>query len=508
MRTNRARPTPPIALASPLGKPVISATRYDLSPSDHQALEAVCEVERDRLALIEEGRDWWPLAMTWAVKGDYPAAASAICRPKSTQEVSAVLAICNQRQIPVTPAAGRSGVLGGSIPVHGGVQLDLTGLNQILSIDEMSGLVTAQSGIFGDVFEDALNGRGLTVGHWPQSIALSTVGGWVACRGAGQMSNRYGKIEDIVESLEVVLPDGSVVEVGRGPRSAVGPSLLQLFVGSEGTLGVVTSATMRAHKLPPYKTKAAYTFASFTEALEATRRTTQLGAQSAVMRVYDQTEAMRYEVGPFALVLILDEGEETLVQARMRVLDREFSASGGTRLENGPDLVDRWFEHRNDVAALETLISKGYVVDTMEVSGRWVDLSAIYENTTKAIGDLDNTLVASAHQSHSYHDGACLYFTFAAKFDLAGLNPDEALEQKANYYARAWDAGVRASTEAGATLSHHHGVGLNRSQYLLQSLGRGADIWLSVKRALDPQGIMNPGKLGQGSKQSSPSWPR
>src|SRR4029079_16622400 len=136
-------------------------------------------------------------------------------------------------------------------PVFGGVLLDLTALKGIVSVDTTSMLVDVRAGTFGDVFEDALRDQyGVTCGHWPQSMALSTVGGWVACRGAGQMSTRYGKIEDIVEGLDVVLADGTLITTGGAPRAAVGPDLNQVFLGSEGTLGVVVGARLRAHRLP------------------------------------------------------------------------------------------------------------------------------------------------------------------------------------------------------------------------------------------------------------------
>jgi alkyldihydroxyacetonephosphate synthase len=208
--------------------------------------------------------------------------------------VAAVLRICNEAGVPVTPAAGRSGVCGASVPVHGGVALDLTGMEGITDVDDTSLLVEVLPGTFGDVFEDELRAaHGLTAGHWPQSMALSTVGGWLACRGAGQLSTRYGKIEDIVAGLEVVLADGTVVRTGGFPRAAAGPDLTQLFVGSEGTLGVITSARLRAHPVPPAERRAAFAFPAFAEGNDACRRILRRGATPAVLRLYDATEANR-----------------------------------------------------------------------------------------------------------------------------------------------------------------------------------------------------------------------
>jgi len=163
------------------------------------------------------------------------------------------------------------------------------------------------------------------------------------------------------------------------------------------------------------------------------------------------------------------------------------------------DLVARWLEHRNDVSALEALIGRGYVVDTMEISARWRDLPAIYEAATAALRAVEGTLTASAHQSHAYGDGACLYFTFAGQPDAAA---------RESYYRAAWDAATTTVLAHGGALSHHHGVGLNRARFVAEALGAGADVLAALKAALDPHGILNPGKLGLASPFGpSPAWP-
>jgi alkyldihydroxyacetonephosphate synthase len=407
-----------------------------------------------------------------------------------------VLRICNEAGVPVTPAAGRSGVCGASVPVHGGVALDLTGMEGITDVDDTSLLVDVLPGTFGDVFEDELRAaHGLTAGHWPQSMALSTVGGWLACRGAGQLSTRYGKIEDIVAGLEVVLADGTVVRTGGFPRAAAGPDLTQLFVGSEGTLGVITSARLRAHPVPPAERRAAFAFPAFAEGNDACRRILRRGATPAVLRLYDATEANRsYGTDDKAALLVLDEGDPAVVDAVLTVVAEE--CGGAERLDDG--LVEQWLGHRNDVSALEGLTRKGFVVDTMEVSGPWSALPRMYEEGVAALLGVEGMLVASAHQSHSYLDGACLYFTFAGR-------PPE--DERERLYVAAWDAGTRAVLAAGGSLSHHHGVGLNRSRFVPEALGAGFGVLSAVKAALDPAGILNPGKLGLPSPFGSVRWP-
>ncbi len=480
-------PTPPIALRDGGARAAahLHGAVVDVPDDVVAALAAICPVSTDGDVLGEASRDWWPQAMIWALDGEVAGRAGAVASPSSADQVAAVLGTCDAARIPVTAAAGRSGVCGASVPVHGGVVLDLCGFAGIRDVDERSLVLDVAPGTFGDHLELALRrDHGLTLGHWPQSVALSTVGGWLACRSAGQLSTRYGKIEDMVLGLDVALADGRQISTGGAPRAAVGPDLNQVFVGSEGTLGVITGARLRLHPAPAHERRAAYAFPSFGAGLDAMRRVLQRGATPAVLRLYDPAEADRtYHTGDDALLLVLDEGDPSIVDATMDVVaDACAGATAGD-----PAHVAHWLERRNDVAALEALITRGYVVDTMEVVGRWRDLPAIYAATTGALTDVDGTVAASAHQSHSYTDGGCLYFTFAAKVDA---------DDRDRYYRAAWDAGTRAVLAAGGALSHHHGVGLNRSRFVADALDGGFEVLAALKRALDPNGILNPGKLG------------
>lgn len=499
MNTNRGAPTPPIAFGSDA-----AAARAHLGPGVVAVDDAllgrlrdVCaEVTTDAATLGESSRDWWPLAMIWALDDQVAGRAGAVARPTASEEVAGVLRVCNDARVPVTAAAGRSGVCGASVPVHGGVLLDLCGIAGIVDIDDTSMILDVAPGTFGNVLEDDLRERGVTVGHWPQSMDLSTVGGWLACRGAGQYSTRYGKIEDIVVGLDVALADGRIIHTGGAPRAAVGPDLTQLFVGSEGTLGVITGARLKLHPAPPATVRAAFAFPSFDAGNDACRRILRRGATPAVLRLYDAIEGERnFGTGDAHPLLVLDEGDPALIDAVLAVVREE--CRDAAPLDD--ELVERWLGHRNDVSALEALISRGYVVDTMEIAARWRDLPAIYDAATRAIAAVEHTMVASAHQSHSYDDGACLYFTFA------GQPPADGREA---YYRAAWDAGTRAVLEHGGALSHHHGVGLNRSRFVADALGGAFDVLAAVKTALDPHGILNPGKLGLPSPFGpSPAWP-
>ena len=433
----------------------------------------------------DHGRDWWPLTIYDVAHGRVPHWPGVVVRPTSTAQVSDVMRIATRHVIPVTAQGGRSGVVGGAAAPSGSLALDLTGLDRVLDIDTVSGTVSVEAGAFGPDLERAVTQQGFTVGHFPQSFELATVGGWLACRGAGQYSNRYGKIEDIVRGLTVVLASGEVVELGgRGPRQAVGPDLMQLFVGCEGTLGVITRATLALHRVPPYEERAAYSFSSFTLGLEACRRILQRDARPAVLRLYDETESRRnFDVDACALI-VLDEGDQALVDATMGIVASK--CADATTLDQ--DLVARWLTHRNDVEALAPLWEKGIVVDTIEVAGPWHQLDAMHEQVVRALSALEDTLLVSVHQSHAYLDGACLYFTFAGR-------PDG---DPTAYYRSAWDVATRAVLANGGSLSHHHGVGRNRARFVADALGSGFSVLTSIKATLDPLSILNPGALGLG----------
>jgi alkyldihydroxyacetonephosphate synthase len=493
-------PTPAIALS---GGPAAATSRrrgsrVGITESVLRQLRAVCEdVTDDPAVLGEASRDWWPLAMTWALRGEVASRAAAVARPTTPQEVADLLETCNRWGVPVTAAAGRSGVLGGSVPVFGGVVLDMCGLRGIRDVDDTSLVVDVLPGTFGDHFEHALRTEhGLTCGHWPQSMTLSTVGGWVACRGAGQLSTRYGKIEDMVVGLDVALADGRQITTGGFPRSATGPDLTQLFVGSEGTLGIVTGARLKVHPAPVDERRGAWSFDSFTDGLDVCRRILRRGATPAVLRLYDAVESERnYHLGDDrSILLVLDEGDPAITDGVLRVVADEAAATPSVELDH--DLLDTWLAKRNDVAALEALISRGFVVDTMEVSGAWSRLPGLFDTVLAAISAVPGVLSASAHCSHSYLDGGCLYFTFAAQPTASdGSDAPSAANVDALYRA-LWDAGTEAVLAGGGSLSHHHGVGLNRSRFVAEALGGGLDVFRSMKTALDPKGILNPGKLG------------
>jgi len=455
----------------------------------------------------EAGRDWWPLAIAWAARGEVPARPAAVARPSDVHGVAAVLRAAQAARLPVTPMAGRSGVCGGAVPVFGGIALDLTGLHGLGDLDETSLVADVAAGTFGPDLEDALrdHGTGYTLGHWPQSMDISTVGGWLACRGAGQYSTRYGKIEDMVLGLEVVLADGRVIHTeGHGPRAATGPNLTQLFVGSEGTLGVITAARLRVHPAPPDRAQRAVAFAGFDAGLEACRLMLRRGATPAVLRLYDEAESARnFDQKDACVLIVYDEADTVLVQATIALVDEECARGGADRLEDA--LVDRWLAERNDTSALAPLWRAGIVVDTVGGAGRGSVLPALCDEVRAELREIPGTLNASVHQSHAYPDGACVYFTFAGRRPADALGDVDAWAE--DYYRRAWDVVMAVTGRHRAAISHHHGIGLNRGRHLAGALGESFETLVAIKGALDPAGILNPGKLGLPGPFGATPWP-
>jgi alkyldihydroxyacetonephosphate synthase len=456
----------------------------------------------------------------------------AIVWPESTEDVRRIVEFCRRTATPLVPFGAGSGVCGGVLPKSDVLVLDMKRMSRIVDVDASGPTLTVEAGAMGLPLEQELERRGYTLGHFPSSIVCSTVGGWIAGRSAGQCSGKYGKIEDMVVSLECVTGRGEVVSLHRRGH---GPSLLPLMIGSEGTLGVVTRATLRLHPKPEVSAFAAFAFDSTEAGWEGMRELFQSGLRPAVARLYDPFDAMLARQGSVksettkkgpgtaapgmggnvlrtilrapgamnalveglgsrvfggALLVLVFQGDDTA--ARDCAEARRILEKRGARYE-GEGPARKWIAHRYSVSYRQApVFSGGAFSDTMEVAASWSKLGALYDGVRRALG---KDVFVMAHFSHAYPDGCCIYFSFA------GSAPPRTEEGSwdarcEEVYDRAWKAALAAAVEAGGTLAHHHGVGRSKAPKLSAELGSvGISTAKAVKRAFDPDGILNPGAL-------------
>ncbi len=440
--------------------------------------------------LVAHSRDYWLLPQVWFAKGRIPALPEAVAYPENTEEVAEIVRLSAKHNVPLVPYGGGTGVVGGAVPVAGGLVVDLKKMNKILEVNDKSLLVKVQAGINGWRYEEALNRLGYTGGHIPQSLPSSTVGGWIACRAAGQFSTKYGKIEDLVVSVEAVMPDGKVVKSKTVPRSATGPRLEQLLLGSEGILGIITEATLRIFPYPEKRVLLSFAFDEVEKPLEVVRKILRRGFFPAVVRIYDEAEVSLHfrnlkELEGKTLLLFVLEGDAKLTDLEAEVVAEECRKEGGSF--EGEDPVKHWLKTRFDVHLVAETIKAGAVIDTIEIASTWEKATELYRRTIESLHAVDGTVHASGHFSHFYQDGACLYLTFAG----FPTSPDE-------YYWQAWEAVMETTLKLGGTISHHHGVGLVRSKWIHKELGEYFEVLKKIKNAVDPLKILNPGKLGWG----------
>jgi alkyldihydroxyacetonephosphate synthase len=418
--------------------------------------------------------------------------ADLVVLARSEEDVTATLRLANRHVVPVVPWGGGSGSQGGAVATEGGIVLDLTGLDRVLEVDEQSLTVTAQAGVNGRRLELELNERGLMLPHYPASVDLATVGGYVAARGSGVLSTRYGKIEDLVLSLRVALPTGELIDTVGVPRHAVGPDLTQLFVGSEGTLGVITRATLQLAPLPAARRFEAVSFPSLEAGIAALRAGLTRGYRPSVVRMYDEL-ATRLSLGPVVgeelegvCTLLCFEGDSGVVDAEAKGVLALSVAHGASVLPGR--LSEIWWERRYDFYRPPHHPELPAIWGTIEAVASYSRIHDVYRAVKAAVEGpyAQHDLSLRVHLSHWYPWGTMIY----GRFVVPDGGPDAvALHDK------IWEDGVRAILGAGGVINDHHGVGLKLAPYMRAQHGSALDTLRRIKEGLDPNRIMNPGKL-------------
>lgn len=440
----------------------------------------------------------------------------AVTYPKDEKEVAKLLSFASANKIAIVPFAGGSSVVGGVEPtkhrgLNGAITVDLRKMNMVLDVDAVSLTASVEAGISGPKLEDELNKRGFMLGHFPQSFQFSVLGGWIATRSAGQVSTKYGKIEDMIESLTLISPVGRL-DTKAVPASASGPELKQVLIGSEGTLGIITKAKLRIHRVPEVRRYEGLMFKSFRDGINAIRETMQSGLIPAMMRLSDPDETtislmlssqgvatklglwllerLGYAPSQECVMILGVEGDHTTVKTERQVAVAACKRNGAFAIGKG--VGSTWLNERFELPYLrDVLLDHCILVDTLETATTWDKLEtlhgAIKKSIEEAIAEMGVTGLAFAHVSHAYSDGASIYYTLVAP-QVKGKEVEQWLRIK--------KAATDCIMRNGGTLSHHHGIGRDHAPWIKQELGEnGLALLRAIKKQLDPKGIMNPGKL-------------
>ncbi|WP_370327791.1 FAD-binding oxidoreductase [Euzebya sp.] len=503
------RHTPPVPLEE------VRVGPSALSDDDRRALEAIVGPDRvldDHLTRVRHagGKSYPDLFRRR--QGDAVAAPDAVVLPGSHEEVAAVLAVAAERGVAVVPFGGGTSVVGGVEPERGGfdslIALDLARMDRLVTLDEESLLATFEPGIRGPEAEAELRRRGYSLGHFPQSYAYASIGGYVATRSAGQASTGHGRIDQLVHAVRVATPIGEL-SAGVSPATAAGPDLRQVVVGSEGLLGVITEATLRIHHAPEVEVYEAHAVRSFTEGAAILRELVQAGVAPDVCRLSDvdetrtfvqQTEGVKGTAlrgylslrgyGEGCLLILGWDGSRASVALGRAAAARVLRGHETLRLGTRPG--DAWAHGRFDGPYLrDELMDRGVMVETLETATTWSAIPRLYGAVRRALhdalGDRGTPPLVLCHISHVYPSGCSLYYTWIARQDQG----DELAQWRA---AKA--AASEAILAAGGTITHHHAVGTDHRPYMTAEVGDvGVSLLRALKDAVDPTGILNPGKL-------------
>ncbi|MGI5230805.1 FAD-binding oxidoreductase [Actinoallomurus sp. CA-142502] len=487
-----AEPAQPVKLAEiepPPARPVPGALE-DVVGEEHVRADAETRIRHTR------GKSTPDLLRIRG--GDAGGAPDAVVLPGSHDEVAAVLARCAEHRVAVVPFGGGTSVVGGLAPEAGGyaavIALDLRRLDRLVGLDPVSRTATLEPGLRAPRAERLLNEQGYTLGHFPQSFEWASIGGFAAARSSGQASAGYGRFDEMVAGLTLATPSGTL-ETGRAPKSAAGPDLRQLVLGSEGAFGVITDVTVRIRPLPETRVYEGWLFPSFSEGVTAVRALAQDGPLPTVLRLSDETETMiglarpdelgeRNDAGG-CLAVCGYEGTAAEVPDRRAKVRAVLTSLGGAY--QGEEPGESWVRGRFSAPYLrDALLDVGVLAETLETAGFWSNLSRLYDAVRLTLSRELPSSVVMCHVSHVYPAGASLYFTVVT---AQGERP---VERWRDAKAAVSDAII----EAGGTISHHHGVGVDHRDWYAREAGPlGVAVLRAVKDRLDPEGIMNPGVL-------------
>lgn len=493
---------------APVQEPKLAASRAtegDLAALGRIVGEAFVSTAVGHRRPRARGKSYLDL-LDWRM-GEEISAPDAVVTPETEEQILEILQYCSAEGIAVVPFGGGTSVVGGINPVQGEghravISVDLARFDALEDVDAESGLATLGAGLMGPHAELKLAEYCLQLGHFPQSFPYATIGGFAATRSSGQNSAGYGRFDDMVRELTVVTPQGIIRPGQASPATAAGPSLKQLFLGSEGLFGIITRVRVHVHPIPEVKLYEAFTFPTFDKGVAALRAVEQSGANPAVLRLSDEIESSvnltstdkigesESEDNKGCRAIAMFEGSEEHARRTHQETRSVMLAHGGTSVGEGP--ARQWEKGRFGAPVLrDTLMDAGALCETLETATDWSNVPRLKKAVGAALASQlvgESAALIMCHVSHVYATGCSLYFTI-----VAGASEDN--ESTARKWRAAKSAATEAMTKNGGTVTHHHAVGTDHLPWMGEEISPlGINILKAVKRELDPAGILNPGK--------------
>lgn len=481
------------------------ATEQDIATLNKIVGQEFVTTDDEHRKLRARGKSYLDL-LDWRMERDVTAP-DVVVSPNTEEQILEILQYCSTEGIAVVPFGGGTSVVGGVSPVQAEGQravlsLDLARFDEIEDVDAVSGLATLGAGLMGPHAEMKLAEHGLQLGHFPQSFPYATIGGFAATRSSGQNSAGYGRFDDMVREMTVVTPKGIMRPGKASPATAAGPSLKQLFMGSEGLFGIITRVRLHVHPIPEVKLYEAFSFPSFEKGVAALRAVEQSGAGPTVLRLSDEIESSvnltsTDKIGESdskenkgCLAISVFEGSEDHAHRTHQETRSVMLAHGGTSVGEGP--ARQWEKGRFGAPVLrDSLMDAGALCETLETATDWSNVPTLKKAVGNALASQlvgESAALIMCHVSHVYSTGCSLYFTI-----VAGASEDN--ESTAKKWRAAKSAATEAMSQNGGTVTHHHAVGTDHLPWMAEEVGElGLDILKAVKRELDPAGILNPGK--------------
>jgi alkyldihydroxyacetonephosphate synthase len=422
----------------------------------------------------------------------------AIVFPENKEQIIELVNYCNIHKLPITPRGGGAGDSGGSIALKGGITVDTKRMDRILKIYDKSLTVRVQPGILQKHLEEYLNRRGYTMNHFPASFHTSTLGGFVSTNGTGILSSKYGKLIDMVHQLEVVLPDGKLFKSLPVNHHSAGPDFSKLFIGAEGTLGIITEILCKIYPLPEKRTFMAFLLPNLKEGIEAGRKIMTSGLVPCIMRFYDETDTIhilksQYEMeGEGCFFMVGFDGLKDVVDIQTKIASEIISET------KGKDLGDKqawiwWKDRLKSYYPPLDYVCEPWITAVTDTVAPYEDIENVYWSMKSAVenGFKEYGAVFHAHFSHWYDWGTSIYPSFLVKDVPKDYN------EAVKLYEEIINASIRASIKNGGVINEHHGIGMRLGRFMEEGYGKESfDLVRKIKKALDPNNIMNPGKFG------------